>query len=280
MDKSNITKIQKFSKSIRRNIIDMAFSAGASSAHLGGALSIVEIISTLFCHVMKYNDDPQWQDRDRFILSKGHACLAYYAALCEIGYISKDELKTFEKDSSKLLGHPVINREIGIDFSNGSLGMGLSLGIGVALSLKKRKKNNRVFVIIGDGECNEGSVWEAAMAASHFKLNNLFIFIDNNKFQQTGTNDQIMNTSDLKSKWKSFGWETIDLDGHNTKELCNYFEGLEESELKPKAIIANTIKGKGFSFSENNNDWHHSILTKKLYDKALEELETSKLNDH
>ena len=140
MDKSNITKIQKFSKSIRRNIIDMAFSAGASSAHLGGALSIVEIISTLFCHVMKYNDDPQWQDRDRFILSKGHACLAYYAALCEIGYISKDELKTFEKDSSKLLGHPVINREIGIDFSNGSLGMGLSLGIGVALSLKKRKK--------------------------------------------------------------------------------------------------------------------------------------------
>ncbi len=276
MDKSNINKIQNFSKSIRRNIIDMAFSAGASSAHLGGALSIVEIISTLFCHVMKYNDDPQWQDRDRFILSKGHACLAYYAALCEIGYISKDELQTFEKDSSKLLGHPVINREIGIDFSNGSLGMGLSLGIGVALSLKKRKKNNRVFVIIGDGECNEGSVWEAAMAASHFKLNNLFIFIDNNKFQQTGTNDQIMKTSDLRSKWESFGWETIDIDGHNIKELCNYFESMEDSELKPKAIIANTVKGKGFSFSENNNDWHHSILTKKLYDQALEELEVNK----
>ena len=276
MEKSDIIKIQKFSKSIRKNIIDMAFSAGASSAHLGGALSIVEIISTLFCHVMKYNDNPQWPDRDRFILSKGHACLAYYSALCEIGYISKNDLKTFEKNSSNLLGHPVINREIGIDFSNGSLGMGLSIGIGVALSLKKRKKNNQVFVIIGDGECNEGSVWEAAMAASHFKLNNLLVFIDNNKFQQTGTNSQIMDTGDLKSKWQSFGWETVDLDGHNIEELTNYFKSMDKNQLKPKAVIANTVKGKGFSFSENNNDWHHSILTKKLYDKALEELELNK----
>ncbi len=272
MKKSDIIKIEKFSKALRKNIIDMAFYAGASSAHLGGALSIVEIISTLFCHVMKYNNDPKWEDRDRFILSKGHACLAYYAALCEIGYISKDELKTFEKDNSNLLGHPVINREIGIDFSNGSLGMGLSLGIGVALSIKKRKKNNRVFVILGDGECNEGSVWEAAMASAHFKLDNLFVFIDNNKFQQTGTNNQIMNTGDLKSKWKSFGWETINLDGHNVEELCNYFQIKDESTIMPKAIVANTVKGKGFSFSENNNDWHHSILTRKIYEKALGEL--------
>ena len=272
MKKSDIIKIEKFSKALRKNIIDMAFYAGASSAHLGGALSIVEIISTLFCHVMKYNNDPKWEDRDRFILSKGHACLAYYAALCEIGYISKDELKTFEKDNSNLFGHPVINREIGIDFSNGSLGMGLSLGIGVALSIKKRKKNNRVFVILGDGECNEGSIWEAAMASAHFKLDNLFVFIDNNKFQQTGTNNQIMNTGDLKSKWKSFGWETINLDGHNVEELCNYFQTKDESTIMPKAIVANTVKGKGFSFSENNNDWHHSILTRKIYEKALGEL--------
>ena len=276
MKKTEINKVLKFSKAIRKNILDMAFYAGASSAHLGGALSIVEIISVLFCHVMKHNPDPQWQDRDRFILSKGHACLAYYAALCEIGYISKNELKTFEKNNSNLLGHPVMNREIGIDFSNGSLGMGLSLGIGVALSIKKRKKNNRVFVILGDGECNEGSVWEAAMAAAHFKLDNLFVFVDNNKFQQTGTNNQIMSTGNLRDKWESFGWNSVNLDGHNIEELCNYFQLKKNSISSPSAIIANTIKGKGFSFSENNNDWHHSILSKKLYEQALQELKKIK----
>ena len=140
MEKTDILKIKQFSNAIRKNIIDMAFFAGASSAHLGGALSIVEIVPTLFCKVMKHNNDPRWEERDRFILSKGHACLAYYAALSEVGYISKDELKTFEKDNSNLLGHPVINRDLGIDFSNGSLGMGLSLGIGVALSIKKKKR--------------------------------------------------------------------------------------------------------------------------------------------
>jgi transketolase len=274
--KTEINKVLKFSKAIRKNILDMAFYAGASSAHLGGALSIVEIISTLFCHIMKHNSNPQWQDRDRFILSKGHACLAYYAALCEIGYISKNELKTFEKNNSNLLGHPVMNREIGIDFSNGSLGMGLSLGIGVALSIKKRKKNNRVFVILGDGECNEGSVWEAAMAAAHFKLDNLFVFVDNNKFQQTGANNQIMSTGNLRDKWESFGWNSVDLDGHNIEELCNYFQLKKNSISSPSAIIANTIKGKGFSFSENNNDWHHSILSKKLYEQALQELKKIK----
>lgn len=272
MEKTEINKILKFSKRLRKNILDMSFFAGSSSAHLGGALSIVEIISTLFCSVMKYNSNPQWQDRDRFILSKGHACLAYYAALCEIGYIPKNELKTFEKNNSNLLGHPVLNREIGIDFSNGSLGMGLSLGIGVALSIKKKKQNNRVFVILGDGECNEGSIWEAAMAAAHFKLDNLIVFIDNNKFQQTGKNNQIMNTGNLKDKWESFGWSSIDLDGHNVEELYSYFKLKKNSKSSPSAIIANTIKGKGFSFSENNNDWHHSILSKKLYEQALEEL--------
>ena len=226
---------------------------------------------------MKHNNDSRWEERDRFILSKGHACLAYYAALSEVGYISKDELKTFEKDNSNLLGHPVINRDLGIDFSNGSLGMGLSLGIGVALSIKKKKKKNKVFVILGDGECNEGSVWEAAMAAAHFKLNNLFyVFVDNNKFQQTGSNDQIMSSNDLQSKWKSFGWETTELNGHSVDELTNYFDNTKNNSEKPNAIIAKTIKGKGFSFSENNNDWHHSILTKSLYEKALEELKEIK----
>ena len=157
-----IKKIESFALAVRKNILEMAVSAGAGSAHFGGALSITEIVSILFAYQMKIDKkNPNWEDRDRFILSKGHACLAYYAALCEVGYISKQELKTFEKDDTNLLGHPVINRNLGIDFSNGSLGMGLSLGIGVAISSKKKNKKFSVYVIVGDGECNEGSIWEA-----------------------------------------------------------------------------------------------------------------------
>jgi len=250
----------------------MAVSAGAGSAHFGGALSIAEIVSTLFAYQMKIDKkNPNWEERDRFILSKGHACLAYYAALCEVGYISREELKTFEKNDTNLLGHPVINRNLGIDFSNGSLGMGLSLGIGVAISSKKKKKNFNVYVIVGDGECNEGSIWEAAMAAPNFKLDNLYVIIDKNNFQQTGSNKEIMNVENLKDKWSSFGWYTAELDGHNIKDLYNFFKESKNIK-KPKAIIANTIKGKGFSFSENNNDWHHSVLSKSFHEKALKEL--------
>tara|TARA_B100000965_G_C19539220_1_gene734801 strand:+ start:110 stop:943 length:834 start_codon:yes stop_codon:yes gene_type:complete len=271
----DLQKIKDFSIEIRKNILDMAFVAGASSSHFGGALSIVEIVSLLFSHKMKINkNDPNWLDRDRFILSKGHACLAYYAALSAVGYITKDQLKTFEKDDSDLLGHPVINRKLGIDFSNGSLGMGLSLGIGVAVALKKNKKKNDVFVILGDGECNEGSVWEAAMAAPNLDLTNLYAIIDNNNFQQTGSNEEIMNTESLFKKWSSFGWETIEVDGHDIEKLYKVFEDINKTS-KPKAIIAKTIKGKGFSFSENNNDWHHAVLSKTLYEQG--KIELSKL---
>jgi len=273
--KKNFEKIEiieDFALNIRKNILEMALAAGASSSHFGGALSITEIISVLFADQMKIKkDNPKYEGRDRFILSKGHACLAYYAALSEVGYISKEELKTFEKDDSNLLGHPVINRDLGIDFSNGSLGMGLALGIGVALALKKRKKNINVYVVLGDGECNEGSVWEAAMAAPNFKLNNLYAIIDKNNFQQTGSNEDIMDNPNLKEKWSSFGWNTKEVDGHNINELLSFFEEGRTID-KPKALIANTIKGKGFSFSENNNDWHHSVLTKSLYEKGLQEL--------
>tara|TARA_B110000971_G_C20033726_1_gene512979 strand:- start:2855 stop:3685 length:831 start_codon:yes stop_codon:yes gene_type:complete len=269
-----LKEIKNFSNRVKKNILEMAFSAGASSSHFGGALSIVDIVSVLFGHRMKLNDDPNWDDRDRFILSKGHACLAYYAALCEVGYISKDELKTFEKNDSNLLGHPVTNKKLGIDFSNGSLGMGLSLGIGVSIALKKKNKDNKVYTVLGDGECNEGSVWEAAMAASNYKLDNLFAIIDKNNFQQTGLNQDIMNTDNLIDKWSSFGWEVENLDGHNIESLFDYFNA-EKKSKKPKAIIANTVKGKGFSFSENNNNWHHAVLSKSQYEIALKELEIS-----
>ena len=191
-------------------------------------------------------DNKHLETRDRFILSKGHACLAYYAALCEIGFIKENELKTFEKNDSNLLGHPVLNEKLGIEFSNGSLGMGLSIGIGLCISSKKKNNNFNVYVILGDGECNEGSVWEAMMAASHFKLDNLFAFIDRNNFQQTGSSDEIMSLSNLKDKLISFGWNTIEIDGHNINEISNALHLRKEG--KPTAIIANTIKGKGFSF--------------------------------
>jgi len=267
-----IKNIKSFAFRVRKNILEMAVAAGAGSAHFGGALSIAEIVSTLFAYQMKIDKkNPKWEERDRFILSKGHACLAYYAALCEIGYISNNELKTFEQNDTNLLGHPVINRNLGIDFSNGSLGMGLSLGIGVAISSKKKKKNFNVYVIVGDGECNEGSIWEGAMAAPNFNLNNLYVIIDRNNFQQTGSNKEIMNVGNLKDKWSSFGWHAVELDGHNVQELYDFFQEGKNIN-KPKAIIANTIKGKGFSFSENNNDWHHSILSKSFYEKAIKEL--------
>ena len=270
--KKKIELIKSFTKEMRKNILSMAFAAGSSSSHFGGALSITEIVSTLFADQMKIDkSDPNWENRDRFILSKGHACLAYYSALCEVGYISKDELLTFEKDNSNLLGHPVRNKDLGIEFSNGALGMGLSLGIGLAISAKKKGKDFRVYVIVGDGECNEGSVWEAAMAAPNFNLENLYVIIDKNNFQQTGSNNQIMNVDNLKSKWESFNWYSKEVDGHNINELLDVFNECNNIK-KPKAIIANTIKGKGFSFSENNNDWHHSILSKSFYEKALKEL--------
>jgi len=271
-EEDQIKNIKNFAFRVRKNILEMAVSAGAGSAHFGGALSITEVVSTLFAYQMKIDKkNPKWEERDRFILSKGHACLAYYAALCEVGYISNNKLKTFEKNDTDLLGHPVINRNLGIDFSNGSLGMGLSLGIGVAISSKKKKKNFNVYVIVGDGECNEGSIWEGAMAAPNFKLDNLYVIIDKNNFQQTGSNKEIMNVGNLKDKWSSFGWYTVELDGHNIQELYNFFKESKKID-KPKAIIANTIKGKGFSFSENNNDWHHSILSKSFYEKAIKEL--------
>ena len=265
-------EIEIFSREMRKNILEMSLTAGANSSHFGGALSIVEIVASIFCYMMKIDKkNPSWNERDRFILSKGHACLAYYAALCEIGYIGKDKIKTFEQNGSDLLGHPVMNKKIGIEFSNGSLGMGLSLGIGLAVASKKRNKNFNVFTIIGDGECNEGSVWEAAMAAPNLKLKNLYTFIDNNNFQQTGSNKDIMYIGNIAKKWESFGWHVTELDGHNIDELIDFFKNTKNIDL-PKVAIAKTVKGKGFSFSENNNDWHHSVLSKKLYDQGIKEL--------
>ena len=268
----NIKSIKQMSKRMKFNLLDTALAAGASSSHFGGGLSIIDITATLYGSIMTFNSkDPEWSERDRFILSKGHGVLGYYTALVEARFIQKKDLLHFEKTGSYLLGHPVKNRAKGIEFSNGSLGMGLSLGIGVALTGKRRNKKFNVFVLMGDGECNEGSVWEAALAAPQFKLDNLFAIVDRNNYQQTGSNADIMSVGDLESKWKSFGWHVKSVNGHNIEELYDAFTA-ERKQNKPVAIIAHTIKGKGFSFSENNNDWHHAPLNKSKYDAAVEEL--------
>tara|TARA_Y100000590_G_scaffold444423_1_gene575148 strand:- start:2468 stop:3310 length:843 start_codon:yes stop_codon:yes gene_type:complete len=272
LSSDKVSDIKKLSNKIRKKILFTSLHAGASSAHIGGALSYVEIISCLYTCFIKYNlNNPEDRDRDRFILSKGHGCLAYYSVLTEIGFINEEDLLKFEKTNSFLLGHPTINRKKGIEFSNGSLGMGLSLGIGVAISLKKNNISREVYVLLGDGECNEGSVWEAMMCASSLNLDNITIIIDKNKFQQTGSTKDIIQNNNLYEKIKNFDWNTIEVDGHDINQLISAFSKKFNNE-KPKAVIANTIKGKGISFIENDNNWHHSILTQKNYDEAIKEL--------
>ena len=258
-------------KKLRKKILDLSFYAGSSSSHFGGALSSADIVASLFGEVMNFNKKNfKSSSRDRFILSKGHGCMVYYAVLNILGIIPDEKLKTFEKDSSDLLGHPVKNSEIGIDFSTGSLGMGLSLGIGLSLAFKRKEMKNRVFVLVGDGECNEGSIWESALCAPNLELNNLTVIIDHNNFQQTGSNDEIMSIKNLESKWSSFNWNTILVDGHDINKLTTALKS--NNSNSPQAIIAKTIKGKGFSFSENNNDWHHKVMTNKTYQEAKEEI--------
>ena len=272
IDKKN--KALDFAKSIKKKILTTAYNAGAKSAHVGGALSCVDLISSIFVNYNIFNSKNFKDDdsRDRFILSKGHACLAYYSSLNEIGLISDNEMKTFEEDGSNLLGHPVLNKDIGIEFSTGSLGMGLSIGIGLAIASQKKNKNFKTFVLMGDGECNEGSVWEAAMSAPNLKVKNLLAIIDKNKFQQTGTNSEIMNIDPIEDKWKAFGWNVMTLNGHDIPSILSYFETIDFE--KPNLLVANTIKGKGFSFSENNNTWHHNVLSKAMYEKGLQELKS------
>ena len=262
----------EFSFQMRKKILEMSYGAGSASAHIGGALSCTDIISVIFSKFLKYKkDDLFWHERDRFILSKGHACLAYYAALNQIGILSDQDLNSFEKDNSNLAGHPVKNLKKGIEFSTGSLGMGVSIAVGLCIAFKKKKMQNKVFVVVGDGECNEGSNWEALMSASHYNLDNLVIFVDKNNFQQTGTSKDILSTENLSEKFKSFNCFSREIDGHDYSQI---FSAISQNlnSPKPNLIVANTIKGKGIDFFENKNEWHHSVLSKKVYDEALSSL--------
>ena len=267
----NLKNTKNFATNIRKNIIYTAYKAGSKSAHIGGALSIADIIAVLYSNIIKIKKTRTLDDkRDRFILSKGHACLALYSALVEKKIIKKKDLETFETDGSYLLGHPIINKLSGIEFSTGSLGMGLSLGIGVAIAAKKKNRSYKVFVLMGDGECNEGSVWEAIMCACHFKLDNMVIIVDKNNLQQTGRNSDIMDLKSLTNKFKSFGCHTIEIDGHDYKKLFNSIT--KKTLNRPKVIVAKTVKGKGIKLFENDNNWHHSIITKTIYKDILKKI--------
>lgn len=266
--------IRQMTGYMRKKIIEMAYHAGKNGAHLGAALSCVEILACLYGKVMDISlDNINCCEHDVFIPSKAHCVLSYYSALAYVGFLTEDELNTFDENMTMLPGHPIRNEGKGIEFSGGSLGMGLSLGVGIALGMKRNKLHNRVFVLLGDGECDEGANWEAIQSAAHFGLDNLVVIVDANKLQYDGYTSDIMDHIDLKNKFDSFGFVANEVDGHSIDELMNIFMNMDEiAKGKPMAIIANTVKGKGVSFMENQKQWHHAVMSEEQRDMALKEV--------
>jgi transketolase len=268
---AQIKELEGKAKQIRRLIIQMLAKAG--SGHPGGSLSATDLITVLFFAVLRHNPkEPTSPERDRFHMSKGHCCPLWYAVLAESGYFSKDKLWTLRELGSILQGHPD-RRTPGVDVASGSLGQGLSVGLGMSLAAKIDKRSYRVYVLLGDGETQEGNIWEAAMACSHFKCDNLCAILDYNGFQIDGKVKDIMNLEPLVAKWQAFGWHTIEIDGHNISEILRAFEEAKAAKGKPSIIIAHTIKGKGVSFMENVVDFHGRAPTKEEAERALKELE-------
>ena len=269
----NTSELREFAAKIRKCIIETVYSSG-QSAHIGGAMSMADILAVLYGGVMRYNpSDPEDGERCRFILSKGHCCVGLYAALNILGVISDEELKAnYQTDGGFLPAHTVKNPGKGIECTSGSLGMGLSFGVGKALAAKLDGREYRTFVVAGDGECNEGEIWEAAAAAKQYRLDNLILIIDRNKYQLDGATADIMDI-DPVAALKGFGWNVTEADGHDMEELVAALtEAAKGGCGIPCAIVANTVKGKGVSFMENNNAWHHSNISHEQYRAAMEEL--------
>ncbi len=267
----NKEQLESICRSMRRDCLIMADAAGKSGLHFGGTLSMIEIVATLYFNIINMGTPAfKSEDRDRVIISKGHGVPAVYAALHQLGIVSNDELRTFKADETELYGHPCLNERLGIEFSSGSLGQGLSLGVGTALALKlKGNSSSKVYVILGDGECDEGSVWEAAMSAAKYKLNNLIVIVDQNQIQYDGMTDEIMPLESLQDKWKSFGWYCETIDGHDVIQCHKAFS---DTSNIPKTVIARTIKGKGISFMEGVPSWHHAVMTQSQRKQAWEEI--------
>lgn len=273
MKNTSISKLKQIAIELRKSAITMIYEA--QSGHPGGSLSAADIVTALYFKEMNIDPaNPKWEDRDRFVLSKGHVCPILYAALGKLGYFPKEYLHKLRQEGSILQGHPDMKKCSGIDISTGSLGQGLSCAVGMAIAGKRDNRDYRVFAMVGDGECDEGQIWEAVMAGYKYKLDNLIVFVDNNKLQLDGTCDEIMPNIDLGKRFEAFGYEVFYIDGHNMEEIVATLDKIRASNNNlPKAIIADTIKGRGVSFMENQLGWHGVAPNDEEYKQAMEELD-------
>ena len=268
---TDVSEIKRIAKNIRKGIIEAVYAN--KSGHPGGSLSVADIMTVLYFNEM--NIDPKnskWEDRDRLVLSKGHCSPALYSALANRGYFDIEKLKTFRSINSELQGHPDMKKIPGVDMTSGSLGQGLSCANGMAIAGKMDNKNYRVYCILGDGEIEEGQIWEAAMTSAKYKLDNLCVIVDNNNLQIDGTIEEVMSSYPIDEKFKSFGFQVINIDGHNIQEIMDAFEVAKTIKNKPVCIIAKTIKGKGVSYMENQVSWHGSAPNEEQYKVAINEL--------
>ncbi len=272
-EKLTVLDLKNICIDVRRDILDENYFYGGSG-HLGGSLSIVEILVCLFFITMNIKpDQPDWSQRDRFVLSKGHAAQALYAAMSERGFFPKEELKSFGKDNSRLQKHLDMHKLPGIDVSSGSLGQGLSIAIGMTLADAIDKKNRYVYCLIGDGESQEGQIWEAAMAAGHHKLDKLIVFLDCNKMQVDGFTKDILDIEPLRLKWESFKWYVQRIDGHNINQILTAIKKAKANEGRPNIIISDTVKGKGIDFIENQIEWHSHATDEDQYKNGIAQLD-------
>lgn len=268
---TDINELEEKAKDVRKGIIEAVYSN--KSGHPGGSLSIADILTVLYFNQMNIDEkNPKWEDRDRLVLSKGHCAPVLYSTLANRGFFDVEKLKTFRNIESNLQGHPDMNKVPGVDMTSGSLGQGLSAANGMAIAGKMDNKNYRVYCILGDGEIEEGQIWEAAMTANKYKLDNLCVIVDNNNLQIDGTIEEVMSSYPIDEKFKSFGFQVINIDGHNIQEIIDAFDVAKNVKGKPTCIIAKTIKGKGVSFMENKAEWHGKAPSEEEYKIAIEEL--------
>lgn len=264
--------LRKKAVEIRREIVTMVYNA--NSGHVGGSLGATELMVALYYHVMQHHpSEPRWEGRDRFILSKGHCTPVLYAVLADCGYFSRGDLKTFRRPGSHLQGHPAQHKTPGVEASTGTLGLGISTGVGMALAAKLKKQKHYYYILCGDGEIQEGQVWEAAMFANKYKLDNIIAFVDRNYLQTDGDTEKVMPLEPLRPKWESFGWRVYDIDGNDFIQIVDTVEKVKKEKGRPVMIIAKTTKGKGVSFMENEASWHGTPPGKNDFERAMIELD-------